>query len=88
MRAVGYRQLWRHLDGEFDLDEAVRGAIAATRQLAKRQLTWLRKWPHLAWIYTDNAGSLAIGDSGVSHIKGQGLMPVDMALNYLGQSPL
>ena len=88
MRAVGYRQLWRHLDGEFDLDEAVRGAIAATRQLAKRQLTWLRKWPHLAWIYTDNAGNLAIGDSGVSHIKGQGLRPVDMALNYLGQSPL
>ena len=42
MRAVGYRQLWAHLDGEYDLDEAVRRGVAATRQLAKRQLTWLR----------------------------------------------
>lgn len=43
MRAVGYRQLWRHLDGEYSLDEAVARSIAATRQFAKRQLTWLRK---------------------------------------------
>ena len=42
MRAVGYRQLWAHLDGEYDLAEAVRRGVAATRQLAKRQLTWLR----------------------------------------------
>jgi len=42
MRAVGYRQLWAHLDGAYDLTEAVRRGIAATRQLAKRQLTWLR----------------------------------------------
>jgi tRNA dimethylallyltransferase len=42
MRAVGYRQVWSHLDGEFDLDEARARALAATRQLAKRQLTWLR----------------------------------------------
>jgi tRNA dimethylallyltransferase len=42
MRAVGYRQLWAHLDGQFDLAEAERRALAATRQLAKRQLTWMR----------------------------------------------
>jgi tRNA dimethylallyltransferase len=42
IRAVGYRQLWAYLDGEFALDEAVRRGIHATRQLAKRQLTWLR----------------------------------------------
>ena len=42
MRAVGYRQLWAHLDGEYDRAEAVRRGVAATRQLAKRQLTWLR----------------------------------------------
>lgn len=42
MRAVGYRQLWRHLAGECDLSEAQDSALAATRQLAKRQLTWLR----------------------------------------------
>jgi tRNA dimethylallyltransferase len=43
MRAVGYRQLWRFLGGECALNEAVDQAIAATRQLAKRQLTWLRR---------------------------------------------
>src|SRR5580700_2907257 len=42
MRAVGYRQLWAHLDGQYALEEGVRRAVAATRQLAKRQLTWMR----------------------------------------------
>ena len=42
MRAVGYRQLWQHLAGGVLLAEAVKRAIAATRQLAKRQLTWIR----------------------------------------------
>lgn len=41
LRAVGYRQLWRYLGGELGLDEAIRGGIAASRQLAKRQLTWI-----------------------------------------------
>jgi tRNA dimethylallyltransferase len=43
MRAVGYRQIWRYLAGVNALDEATEQAIAATRQLAKRQLTWLRR---------------------------------------------
>lgn len=42
IRAVGYRQLWRHLAGETGPEEAVRAGIIATRQLAKRQMTWLR----------------------------------------------
>lgn len=42
MRAVGYRQYWSHLQGDMDSDEARSRALAATRQLAKRQLTWLR----------------------------------------------
>src|SRR5699024_7485415 len=42
IRSVGYRQLWEHLDGEYDERTAVEKAIIATRQLAKRQLTWLR----------------------------------------------
>jgi tRNA dimethylallyltransferase len=42
MRCVGYRQAWQYLDGEFGLDELRERGIAATRQLAKRQLTWLR----------------------------------------------
>jgi len=45
MRAVGYRQAWAYLDGEIDLNGLREQGIAATRQLAKRQLTWLRSWP-------------------------------------------
>ncbi|WP_324780898.1 tRNA (adenosine(37)-N6)-dimethylallyltransferase MiaA [Thiobacillus sedimenti] len=45
MRAVGYRQAWAYLDGEIDLTQLREQGIAATRQLAKRQLTWLRSWP-------------------------------------------
>jgi tRNA dimethylallyltransferase len=42
MRAVGYRQFWKYLDGEYDASEARDRALFATRQLAKRQITWLR----------------------------------------------
>lgn len=42
VRCVGYRQLWDYLDGACSLDDAIERAIAATRQLAKRQITWLR----------------------------------------------
>ena len=45
MRAVGYRQAWAYLDGDLDLKALRETGIAATRQLAKRQLTWLRSWP-------------------------------------------
>ena len=47
MRAVGYRQLWSHLDGKCGLEVAVERARAATRQLAKRQVTWLRSEPEI-----------------------------------------
>jgi tRNA dimethylallyltransferase len=50
MRAVGYRQLWSHLDGHYDLEEAMRRALAATRQLAKRQLTWMRAETRGEWL--------------------------------------
>ena len=50
IRSVGYRQLWGYLDGEYDLEEAARRAVAATRQLAKRQLTWLRSDPGIGHI--------------------------------------
>lgn len=42
MRSVGYRQLWAHLDGDVSMEEAGKRALYATRQLAKRQITWLR----------------------------------------------
>jgi tRNA dimethylallyltransferase len=49
IRAVGYRQLWAHLEGECSLDHAMERAIIATRQLARRQLTWLRAEPEAQW---------------------------------------
>jgi tRNA dimethylallyltransferase len=50
MRAVGYRQLWRYLAGVSSLNEATEQAIAATRQLAKRQMTWLRRRSSAHWV--------------------------------------
>ena len=50
IRAVGYRQLWEHLQGTGSLEEAIERGIAATRQFAKRQLTWLRSEKDLHWL--------------------------------------
>jgi tRNA dimethylallyltransferase len=49
MRAVGYRQVWEFLDGRGDAGELESRGIAATRQLAKRQLTWLRAQLDARW---------------------------------------
>ena len=47
MRSVGYRQIWKYLDNEIDLNEATELAQTATRQIAKRQLTWMRSMKNL-----------------------------------------
>lgn len=52
IRAVGYRQMWRYVAGETNLETAREAGIAATRQLAKRQLTGLRRWPDALWLLT------------------------------------
>jgi tRNA dimethylallyltransferase len=49
MRAVGYRQVWEYLDGRYDHAEMCERGIAATRQFAKRQLTWLRREKDAYW---------------------------------------
>ncbi len=67
VRAVGYRQLWSHLDGEFGFDEAVQRAIAATRQLAKRQLTWIRAESLFQCLDPDAAGVEASWNRDVRH---------------------
>ncbi|WP_221800728.1 tRNA (adenosine(37)-N6)-dimethylallyltransferase MiaA [Oceanobacter mangrovi] len=54
IRAVGYRQVWEYLQGEYDYDSMIERGIIATRQLAKRQITWLRSWPDLHWLETDS----------------------------------
>ena len=55
MRTVGYRQVWGYLNGDYRYEEMVAKALAATRQLAKRQLTWLRRWEGLQWLDSDFA---------------------------------
>ncbi|MEL7306605.1 MAG: tRNA (adenosine(37)-N6)-dimethylallyltransferase MiaA [Pseudomonadota bacterium] len=58
IRCVGYRQMWDYIAGEIDYDEMVFRGIAATRQLAKRQLTWLRGWPEVTWLTTGDEENL------------------------------
>jgi len=58
MRAVGYRQVWAYLNHEITFDQCREKILAATRQLAKRQLTWLRSWPDLSWLLTDASGQI------------------------------
>jgi len=50
MRCVGYRQMWEHLDGKLDHKEMIFRGVVATRQLAKRQMTWLKSWNKLTWL--------------------------------------
>jgi len=50
IRAVGYRQVWDYLDGKLTENEMRERGIIATRQLAKRQFTWLRGWPGVQWL--------------------------------------
>ena len=54
IRSVGYRQMWQYLNGELSYEEMRERGIIATRQLAKRQLTWLNGWPGVTWLETDD----------------------------------
>lgn len=73
LRAVGYRQLWSYLSNELSLEEARAACLSATRQVAKRQLTWLKSFRKLKWIYTNDDGTLHSS----SH-KGMPEDPVDL----------
>ncbi len=59
VKAVGYRQLWAALDGEYEMDEGVRRGIVATRRLAKRQYTWLRAQTNTISLDPLESGNLA-----------------------------
>jgi len=65
LRAVGYRQAWEHLDGQYDVSEFRARAIYATRQLAKRQLTWLRGELDARWF--DPKGGRAALERAITH---------------------
>jgi tRNA dimethylallyltransferase len=60
MKSVGYRQVWAYLDGEHDRETLRHRGIVATRQLAKRQLTWMRSWEGLEWV--DSLGPDPLGE--------------------------
>ena len=60
MRSVGYRQAYKYFSGEIDLPTMQEKAITASRQLAQRQMTWLRKWPDITWLETGNSDNVSI----------------------------
>lgn len=53
MKSVGYKQVCQYLEGEISYEEMIDKAVNATRQLAKRQMTWLKKWKDLEWLSQD-----------------------------------
>ena len=59
MRCVGYRQAWEHLEGAIDRKALREKGVIATRQLAKRQLTWLRSLPSLTALDPGSPGSMS-----------------------------
>lgn len=71
MRSVGYRQVWQYLRGELSYEEMRERGIIATRQLAKRQLTWLRGFDNLTGLTTGNVQNLSIvvENLGATHIN-------------------
>lgn len=58
LKSVGYRQVWEHLEGRYDRRRLEEQGIIATRQLAKRQLTWLRSWKNACWFNIQKADTL------------------------------
>lgn len=65
MRAVGYRQVWEYLDGACSKEEMVERGIVATRQLAKRQYTWLNGWTDLNWVNTEDKDGQALSEDNI-----------------------
>lgn len=83
IRAVGYRQVWDFIEGRLSREEMIERGIIATRQLAKRQFTWLRGWQNypntdLNWLYTDS-------DTGKPLSKEE---IVRCALNFIGSATI
>ncbi len=73
MRAVGYRQVWQFLDGKICREAMVNQATAATRQLAKRQLTWLRKFNDTLWYDPALSSSVSTIRSQVDKFRDTGI---------------
>ena len=69
IRCVGYRQMWQYINDEIDHEEMIFRGVCATRQLAKRQLTWLRGWHKLNWLQMEDDNNLQQVLSMVSKIE-------------------
>lgn len=69
VRAVGYRQVWEHLDGKIDYNLMRNRAIVATRQLAKRQITWLRSEQDVLYCDAENYDLLSVIDTVSGYIS-------------------
>lgn len=67
VRCVGYRQVWEYLAGNWDYDTMKFKGVVATRQLAKRQVTWLRSWENLHWLDTHDPNLL---DNALKLVRG------------------
>ncbi len=69
VRCVGYRQVWEYFAGTWDFETMKFKGVVATRQLAKRQVTWLRSWENLAWMDTHDpkllSNALKLVDGGI-----------------------
>lgn len=82
IRAVGYRQVWEFFDQKLNYDEMRERGIIATRQLAKRQMTWLKNWPvepsPIFWLYTQD-------EQGNSLLKKE---IIENALNFLQKAAI
>ncbi len=84
IRAVGYRQVWQYLDGELDYLAMQERAVIATRQLAKRQFTWLSGWKDVHWIHTDKNGLLVSSVETQGDVAGlEGRLPIELAVKYI-----
>jgi tRNA dimethylallyltransferase len=79
IRAVGYRQVWLYLAGELSHSEMIERGTIATRQLAKRQLTWLKGWRQLHWLRTDACGAI-LRSEGEGHCA---TTPLELAVRYI-----
>ncbi|HIP75880.1 MAG TPA: tRNA (adenosine(37)-N6)-dimethylallyltransferase MiaA [Psychromonas hadalis] len=69
MRCVGYRQMWQYIDGEMDHKEMIFRGVVATRQLAKRQMTWLKGWENLTWLESGSENNFEIIKAAVDSRK-------------------
>lgn len=83
IRAVGYRQVWDYLEGRIDYAEMRERGIIATRQLAKRQCTWLRGWStslnsDLHWLLTETEQGISLTKEEIVHC----------ALNFIGRAAI